>query len=387
MSEIEIFNGKNSNDKFERVNLYDPTTIMNYGKSVLEKIDRLKDDFSTMDDEYEIDFDMTEKIKKIDFFETVEENEKKKKEAERTKKALNKNLLMKGINSLFKIEEKMQSNVKTYGDLYRSFIENIDSISYDIAQRRNANIKNVDKTKQFVLVFKQYTQELEEVINIGYEDIESFDKEVIQKLAENDSNLDSTNLKLLKANIEFFKSVLVELKECLASYQNEILEFEMVNRGTMEVVTRQDAFIRRYMSTVRGQGALIISTKRQKDDVDQLDGIKKAINSSIENSAKQISDNIERINKLTCENFIEDKTFKTINDMLKKGVELIESSDMRHSEMLDRRSKTLDLISANMQKYSDSIARFSNPNLKSTPMIESSVNSFDEAGYQKKKTI
>ena len=73
--------------------------------------------------------------------------------------------------------------------------------------------------------------------------------------------------------------------------------------------------------------------------------------------------------------------------MLKKGVELIESSDMRHSEMLDRRSKTLDLISANMQKYSDSIARFSNPNLKSTPMIESSVNSFDEAGYQKKKTI
>ena len=69
MSEIEIFNGKNSNDKFERVNLYDPTTIMNYGKSVLEKIDRLKDDFSTMDDEYEIDFDMTEKIKKIDFFE------------------------------------------------------------------------------------------------------------------------------------------------------------------------------------------------------------------------------------------------------------------------------------------------------------------------------
>ena len=294
---------------------------------------------------------------------------------------------MKGINSLFKIEEKMQSNVKTYGDLYRSFIENIDSISYDIAQRRNANIKNVDKTKQFVLVFKQYTQELEEVINIGYEDIESFDKEVIQKLGENDSNLDSNNLKLLKANIEFFKSVLVELKECLASYQNEILEFEMVNRGTMEVVTRQDAFIRRYMSTVRGQGALIISTKRQKDDVDQLDGIKKAINSSIENSAKQISDNIERINKLTCENFIEDKTFKTINDMLKKGVELIESSDMRHSEMLDRRSKTLDLISANMQKYSDSIARFSNPNLKSTPMIESSVNSFDEAGYQKKKTI
>ena len=79
MSEIEIFNGKNSNDKFERVNLYDPTTIMNNGKSVLEKIDRLKDDFSTMDDEYEIDFDMTEKIKKIDFFETVEENEKKKK--------------------------------------------------------------------------------------------------------------------------------------------------------------------------------------------------------------------------------------------------------------------------------------------------------------------
>lgn len=387
MSEIEIFNGKNSNDKFERVNLYDPTTIMNYGKSVLEKIDRLKDDFSTMDDEYEIDFDMTEKIKKIDFFETVEENEKKKKETERTKKALNKNFLMKGINSLFKIEEKMQSNVKTYGDLYRGFIENIDSISYDIEQRRDANIKNVDKTKQFVLIFKQYTQELEEVINIGYEDIESFDKEVIQKLDEDDTNLNSANLKSLKNNVEFFKSVLVELKECLASYQNEILEFEMVNRGTMEVVFRQDAFIRRYMSTVRGQGALIISTKRQKDDVDQLDGIKKAINSSIENSAKQISDNIERINKLTCENFIEDKTFKTINDMLKKGVELIESSDMRHSEMLDRRSKTLDLISANMQKYSDSIARFSNPNLKSTPMIESSVNNFEETGYQKKKKI
>lgn len=380
MSDIDIFNG---NNEFKRVNFYDPTTIMNYGKSVLEKIDRLKDDFSTMDDEYEIDFAMNEKIKKIDFFETVEENEKRKKEAEKRKKTLNKNFLMKGINSLFKIEEKMESNVKTYGDLYRGFIENIDSISYDIEQRRDANIKNVDKTKQFIAIFKQYTQELEEVINIGYEDIDLFDKEVIQKLDENDNNLNSTNLKSLKTNIEFFKSVLVELKECLASYQNEILEFEMVNRGTMEVVFRQDAFIRRYMSTVRGQGALIVNTKRQKDDVDQLDGIKKAINSSIENSAKQITDNIERINTLTCENFIEDKTFKTINDMLKKGVELIENSDLRHSEMLDRRSKTLDSISANMKKFSESVAKFATPSVTSAPMIEASSN--DEIGYQKKK--
>ena len=380
MSDIDIFNG---NNEFKRVNFYDPTTIMNYGKSVLEKIDRLKDDFSTMDDDYEIDFDMNEKIKKIDFFETVEENEKRKKEAEKRKKTLNKNFLMKGINSLFKIEEKMESNVKTYGDLYRGFIENIDSISYDIEQRRDANIKNVDKTKQFIAIFKQYTQELEEVINIGYEDIDLFDKEVIQKLDENGNNLNSTNLKSLKTNIEFFKSVLVELKECLASYQNEILEFEMVNRGTMEVVFRQDAFIRRYMSTVRGQGALIVNTKRQKDDVDQLAGIKKAINSSIENSAKQITDNIERINTLTCENFIEDKTFKTINDMLKKGVELIENSDLRHSEMLDRRSKTLDSISANMKKYSESVAKFATPTVTSAPMIEASSN--DEIGYQKKK--
>ena len=380
MSDIDIFNG---NNEFKRVNFYDPTTIMNYGKSVLEKIDRLKDDFSTMDDDYEIDFDMNEKIKKIDFFETVEENEKRKKEAEKRKKTLNKNFLMKGINSLFKIEEKMESNVKTYGDLYRGFIENIDSISYDIEQRRDANIKNVDKTKQFIAIFKQYTQELEEIINIGYEDIDLFDKEVIQKLDENGNNLNSTNLKSLKTNIEFFKSVLVELKECLASYQNEILEFEMVNRGTMEVVFRQDAFIRRYMSTVRGQGALIVNTKRQKDDVDQLAGIKKAINSSIENSAKQITDNIERINTLTCENFIEDKTFKTINDMLKKGVELIENSDLRHSEMLDRRSKTLDSISANMKKYSESVAKFATPTVTSAPMIEASSN--DEIGYQKKK--
>lgn len=103
MSDIDIFNG---NNEFKRVNFYDPTTIMNYGKSVLEKIDRLKDDFSTMDDDYEIDFDMNEKIKKIDFFETVEENEKRKKEAEKRKKTLNKNFLMKGINSLFKIEKK-----------------------------------------------------------------------------------------------------------------------------------------------------------------------------------------------------------------------------------------------------------------------------------------
>lgn len=277
----------------------------------------------------------------------------------------------------------MESNVKTYGDLYRGFIENIDSISYDIEQRRNANIKNVDKTKQFVAKLIEYTQELEEIINIGYEDIDLFDKEVIQKLDENDNNLNSTNLKSLKTNIEFFKGVLVELKECLASYQNEILEFEMVNRGTMEVVFRQDAFIRRYMSTVRGQGALIVNTKRQKDDVDQLAGIKKAINSSIENSAKQITDNIERINTLTCENFIEDKTFKTINDMLKKGVELIENSDLRHSEMLDRRSKTLDSISANMKKYSESVAKFATPTVTSAPMIEASSN--DEIGYQKKK--
>ena len=200
---------------------------------------------------------------------------------------------------------------------------------------------------------------------------------------EIEDNVDPSYLNTLRGNVQFFESVLVELKECLVNYQNEITEFEIMNRGTMEVVFRQDAFIRRYMSSVRGQGALIIGSKRQKDDVDQLTGIKAIINNTIKNNAKQITDNIERINKLTCENFIEDSTFKTVNTMLQKGVELIINSDKQHKERLQKRNQTLDLMAGNMQKYSDSLLRLSSSTSSDTHAYDESI----DQGYQKKKTI
>lgn len=382
MSDIKIFSTNNLQESNNgRVNLNDPSTIMNYGNYVLKKIDELKDNYSTMDDDYEIDSDMQEKIKNIDFFKRVEENEKTKKEEERKKKSLNSNFLMKGINNLFRIEERMESNVKTYGDLYREFVDNVDAISFDIEKRKESNVISVDRTKEFLNIFRQYVSELEELINLGYEDKTKFE-ESLNKM-EIEDNVDPSFLNTLRGNVQFFESVLVELKECLVNYQNEITEFEIMNRGTMEVVFRQDAFIRRYMSSVRGQGALIIGSKRQKDDVDQLTGIKAIINNTIKNNAKQITDNIERINKLTCENFIEDSTFKTVNTMLQKGVELIINSDKQHKERLQKRNQTLDLMAGNMQKYSDSLLRLSSSTSSDTHAYDESI----DQGYQKKKTI
>lgn len=372
----------NQNNNHSRVNFYDPSTIMNYGSDILKKIDELKDNYSTMDDDYEIDANMQEKIKKIDFFKRVEENEKIKKEEEKRKKALNSNLLMKGINSIFKIEEKMGSNAKTYGDLYREFVDNINSITDDIEARKNANITNVDRTKAFLSLFKKYVMELEELINIGYEDVNSFNNEVLPNLENNGT--DKRTIDSLKANVQFFNNVLVELKECLVNYKNEITEFEIVNRGTMEIVFRQESFIKRYMSSVRGQGSLIIEAKRQKDDADQLTGIKSIINDTLENNAKQISDNIERINSLSCENFIEDKTFKSVNSMLGKCVDLIVSTDQNKQTIMEKRKKQLEEMSSNMKKYSDSLRLIASPMGNDIPKLESSNDNLDEPGFQKR---
>ena len=69
----------NQNNNHSRVNFYDPSTIMNYGSDILKKIDELKDNYSTMDDDYEIDANMQEKIKKIDFFKEIMYNEREMK--------------------------------------------------------------------------------------------------------------------------------------------------------------------------------------------------------------------------------------------------------------------------------------------------------------------
>ena len=378
----------NETIEYRRVNFYDPTTIMEYASEILTRIDELKDSYSTMDNDYEIDYDMQEKIKNIDFIKRIEENEKIKKEEKKKRELLNSNFLMRGLNSLFNLEEKIESKAKTYGDLYRAFVGNVAYIRSDIVERKNNNIKNVNRTKAFLAVFEKYVSILEEAINVGYQDIEIFESSVIVELEKDENNI--STLRTLKANIAFFKNVLVQLKECLNTYQSEIGEFEAVNRGSMEVAFEQGAFVRRYMSSVRGQGSLIIETKRQKDDIDQLDGIKKIINSTIEDNARLIASNVERINSLTVENFIEDKTFKTVNTMLQKCVELIVSTDKNREKILEKRSKELDEMSANLKKYRASIKLLGSPIATETlpPVInpDNSINDdkdLDE-GYQKR---
>ena len=72
----------NETIEYRRVNFYDPTTIMEYASEILTRIDELKDSYSTMDNDYEIDYDMQEKIKNIDFIKRKRKNkEGRKKEA------------------------------------------------------------------------------------------------------------------------------------------------------------------------------------------------------------------------------------------------------------------------------------------------------------------
>ena len=116
MSDMEMVNtNKRSTENLiydcDRVDFYDPESIRGYGSRILDEIKRKIDNFvdsEVVNDEEEFDTSKQAEIKSLDISKRIAENDKIKEEEDKKIRTLNSNFIMKGINALFKIEDRME---------------------------------------------------------------------------------------------------------------------------------------------------------------------------------------------------------------------------------------------------------------------------------------
>lgn len=395
MSDMEMVNtNKRSAENLiydcDRVDFYDPESIRGYGSRILDEIKRKIDNFvdsEVVNDEEEFDTSKQAEIKSLDISKRIAENDKIKEEEDKKIRTLNSNFIMKGINALFKIEDRMEHKSKTYGEIYHEYVEEADKLTEEVARKRDNNIISYAKTRDLIEQLEDDLSYLERLIQVGREDKEDFINNVINEMKSNE-NIDETNiysLKVLEKSVEMFEGVLIDLEECLEIQRSQNEQLRLSNINTMHLVSRQDALIRRHFSVIRGQGLLMTRSRRQTDEVNQMEFIGEVVNESMRNSSKSILSNAKRLCKLNRESFIKDATVKAVHSDIMECQRLNEESDRLYLENIKRRRDSLKLLSDDLKRTNSQNENKNNS--EDNRFIQTTSHGYllDDVGYQKLK--
>ena len=395
MSDMEMVNtNKRSAENLiydcDRVDFYDPESIRGYGSRILDEIKRKIDNFvdsEVVNDEEEFDTSKQAEIKSLDISKRIAENDKIKEEEDKKIRTLNSNFIMKGINALFKIEDRMEHKSKTYGEIYHEYVEEADKLTEEVARKRDNNIISYAKTRDLIEQLEDDLSYLKRLIQVGREDKEDFINNVINEMKSNE-NIDETNiysLKVLEKSVEMFEGVLIDLEECLEIQRSQNEQLRLSNINTMHLVSRQDALIRRHFSVIRGQGLLMTRSRRQTDEVNQMEFIGEVVNESMRNSSKSILSNAKRLCKLNRESFIKDATVKAVHSDIMECQRLNEESDRLYLENIKRRRDSLKLLSDDLKRTNSQNENKNNS--EDNRFIQTTSHGYllDDVGYQKLK--
>ncbi len=334
--------------KFHRVDFDNIVTIQNYGEDVETVISEIfLKSTEILPDEGHLDIDVNSFKKLSSFDEPKEEKEEK-------------NPLVKVLGQILekmngKKEEKV--SIKSYKEQYKLYLKSLNEIFEAIENQIKSGEEEYKLMRDIVNALLPLVEALDEIVKVGYEDLEEF-KLKVEELSKQE-NIDlETQVKLhnYPHAISMFESKLVNLEKDVITYKNTIFEYCLqANQGT-SIVEIQKSFIS-HKAILIAEGSLNAVARIHSSRLEDMDILNKSLNDIISNNASQIGKNASKANKIQVSQGISIDTLKRLDSSLKEGIKLMnESSTIRRQKQISDR-KMLNEISERSASYQAQVAR------------------------------
>jgi len=379
-TEIEVVNGEVIGNDFidERIDFDNPITILNYGSTLLNEMNSLTQNISSlMSNDEKIELDYADKFLSLgDLSKGLELVDKRREEKEAISKSKVRKLLAEFKGKL-PFGKKLEEYEPTYFAEYENYCKKIDEVGAVIEKLKASTLVGIEISKELSNNLQPYVLGLTKLIEVGYSDKERFDNEVVAVLvaevADSQDGLKLKQLAVAKQKSELLEKKLVELETVLVTMKNTVIETSLSQNPNMSLVIAYDSYVRTTLPTLKMQASSLIETRKQQERIASHQLLVDKTNEVLVKNAEQLKNNIGAANKLMDEGNIRVDTLKKIEkeigaavELVKKGQEQILSNRQKNQQTLKEISSTLDTYSDTLQSLVDSEAGFSDENFVPT---------------------
>lgn len=206
-------------------------------------------------------------------------------------------------------------------------------------------MKRIEISKSFSSKMEEYVEKLEDLIKSGKEDLDEY--------TSGNEELDE----LMKNLVSLFKKRLDSLNKSLIVFKNSILESKMKVSNDYELLMQYQEYKTSALSVLRNQATDMITTKHQRDDLEDQRQLNEITNNALKNNAKTIKSNIQKVNELKEKGTIETDTLKSIVNYTKEGLRLLEQGQNQEAINSERDKKMLESISTELDEISKEVKK------------------------------
>lgn len=311
---------------YERVDFNNPTTIINYGHEVKEKIVDLFKQVINNSNDYE-EFLLTDDVLKgIESF--PEKLEKYDKKISKKQNSISYKI-KKSFKSLVLKDNEPDIKANSFKEQYNEYLENIEKARKIVESIMNGSLNDITTRKELYKSLVPFITILDEVIKVGESDKESYEKEIefeeqelnniksdISKYdSEKASDLDrSINLK--RQYLLLFEERLNELKNNLAIYKENEAQFKIQEVNEQKLVLAANSFLKDTSVMLELQASLYVGNYKQKNRGNTLQAINDAGNCSLKKNSELLKENTLVANNVLASKGISIDTIQTICDNL-----------------------------------------------------------------------
>ena len=322
---------------YNRVNFDDPASILKYGTDLLNEMGILMKNVSTMMRRDDLNLnELTEKIDKLSTF----NNELDKLDEKKQQQLVPNNSLIKKVTSLLKQRLGMEEESLSYADEFEKYTENLDVIASYVEEQKNNTIADINMHKEFVKQMKPYEIKLNELINLGEQDLADYKKKIDdleKEIVNGQSDHEINEIKLARQKMEIFSRKLEELKKNLVLIKNTIAECELKQGPDMELVFMYDSYVHTTIPVLKVQATSMVGVRRQASALASHKQLVDATNEAAKKNSELLVGNIQAATDLSIEGNIKMETLKELEKNIQEGIKILKDGTAKRIATRDKK--------------------------------------------------
>lgn len=363
----EILENMEKYADIERVDMSNPMSINSYQQDTLDEIDKLSASFSPLFSQINQNNndDLEEMVKKINVFDTMAENDKKKnelaKEREKEQKsityALRKKVSKKFREALDREHQNEEDNIATDADIQRDFEDNINSLSDKLAVRMGNLVNLMQMTQEYNGQLEVLIKKLERAVEIGQYDLDNYEDTVIRPL-EDKKELTPQEKKTLsnaKACAYAMKRTLQSLKNQITTTYSKFEQDDIRSISYIETMFNLKDYRRITLVNIRAQASSIIRIKADQKDIAAYRAMFDASNDVLVRAAEVQNENLENVMQMSTEGSLKLETMQAVESEVKKGIALLNKGYQDIERDIKKKNDFYEQFKENRKNYDEQL--------------------------------
>lgn len=354
MSEVEIVEVRDDNetlvsqeiDDFERVNIDDPLSIMNYGSEAQKQVSALLKSTAQMTVKQKPAFLSEEMLAKVISFDEILKEQHQKEERK-------KSLLERCASFIHKkaTGELSQETLSpaSYQERYEEYVANLNLVSQSLDSIALDAQSDIKIRSEIVKKLKPITEYIDYLIKIGKQDLDAYKKQTYELIQTLDNPDDESLITLRTELASAFASQLNGLEKSVVLYKDAIFKYQLQQADSLTTAQTVEKFKQQQLPVLEAAASMTIFNSLESARQQSLLDLSEAANLAIARSALSTVEAVKQSAIVSSKSGFDMETINCVLTATKGAVKIIRAAKSAYDKKISEEREMLEEIEENFE--------------------------------------